>query len=89
MVPNLLKVFSDYKEASVTQKLKHVREVRAAFDAYRERMADLAGAALSPAQLDALIDRFAEAGFVVVKRGSLDYKGSLMGWTLEVEKPAS
>lgn len=89
MVPNLLKVFSDYKQASVAQKLKHVRDVRAAFDAYRERMADLAGAALSPTQLDALVDRFEEAGFIVTQRGTLDYKGSLMGWTLELEKPAA
>lgn len=89
MVPNLLKVFSDYKQASVAQKLKHVRDVRAAFDAYRERMADLAGAALSPAKLDALVDKFDDAGFVVAERGSLNYKGSLMGWTLELDKPAT
>ncbi|NIW23918.1 MAG: methyltransferase domain-containing protein [Gammaproteobacteria bacterium] len=89
IVPNLLKVFSDYKDASVTQKLEHVRDVRAAFDAYRERMADLAGAALSPAQLDALVERFEDAGFVVAERGTLVYKGSLMGWTLELVKPAA
>ncbi|MDH3419947.1 MAG: class I SAM-dependent methyltransferase [Gammaproteobacteria bacterium] len=89
MVPNLLKVFSDYKEAGTAQKLKHIRDVRAAFDAYRERMADLAGAALSPAMVDALVERFEAAGFVVEKRGSLHYKGSLMGWTLELEKPVA
>ena len=89
MVPNLLKVFGEYKEASVAQKLKHVRDVRAAFDAYRERMADLAGAALSAAQLDALVERFGDAGFTIENRGTLSYKGSLMGWTLELCKPAA
>ncbi|NNC65761.1 MAG: class I SAM-dependent methyltransferase [Gammaproteobacteria bacterium] len=89
MVPNLLKIFGEHKDASVAQKLKHVRDVRAAFDAYRERMADLAGAALSPAEFDVLVDKFEAAGFVVEKRDSLNYKGSLMGWTLELEKPAA
>ncbi len=87
MVPNLLKVFGEYKEASVAQKLAHVREVRTAFDAYRERMADLAGAALSPEQLETLVEKLAATGFVVEKRGTLHYKGGLMGWTLEVDKP--
>ena len=52
-------------------------------------MADLAGAALSPAQLDALVDKLEQAGFIVVNRGTLDYKSSLMGWVLELEKPAN
>lgn len=86
MVPNMLKVFSDYKEADVRKKLKHVRDVRVVFDAYRERMADLAGAALTLAQLDALIARLEATGFVVEKRGLLHYNGDLMGWTLELRK---
>ena len=89
MVPSLLKVFGEYKEASVAQKLAHVRDVRAAFDAYRERMADLASAAPSPEQLDLVVDKLVAAGFAVAARGTLHYKGSLMGWTLEVEKPSA
>ena len=87
MVPNLLRVFSEYKEASVTQKLKHVKDVRAAFDAYRERMADLAGAALSPTQFDSLVGQCEAAGFLIDTRGLLHYSGDLMGWTLELRKP--
>jgi len=89
MVPNLLKVFSDYRDASVAQKLKHLKDVRAAFDAYRERMADLAGAALSPAQFESLVRKCEAAGFTVEERGLVHYNGDLMGWTLELGKPVA
>ncbi|HEX9875037.1 MAG TPA: methyltransferase domain-containing protein [Gammaproteobacteria bacterium] len=89
MVPNYLKVFGEYKEASMAQKLKYLREVRASFDAFRERMADLAGAALTQSDFDALIGLLETKGFDVVERGLMRYKGDLMGWTLVVSKPAS
>ena len=87
MVPNFTKVFGEYKDASLAQKLKYVNDVRAAFDAFRERMADLANASLTPADFDALVAELTSAGLVIEQRGLLHYNGDLMGWTLEAHKP--
>lgn len=86
MVPNFTKVFGEHRDASLQQKLKFLRELRQAFDAFRERMADLAGAALSPEAFDALADKLEAVGFAVESRGLLRYDGDLMGWTLEARK---
>jgi SAM-dependent methyltransferase len=87
MLPNLMKVFGAYKDASLAQKLSYVAGVRAAFDAFRERMADLANASLAPVDFEALLTAFTTAGCVVEERGVLHYSGDLMGWTLEACKP--
>jgi len=87
MVPNLTKVFGEYKDASLAQKLRYIGDVRAAFDAFRERMADLASASLSPADFDVLATELTRVGFVIAEHGLLHYRGDLMGWTLEARKP--
>lgn len=89
MVPNFMNVFAAYKEAPLAAKLKYLRHVRAEFDGFRERMADLSGAALSSRQFEALVATFETVGFAVTQRGLMHYKGDLMGWTLEIAKPAS
>jgi ubiquinone/menaquinone biosynthesis C-methylase UbiE len=87
MVPNFTKVFGEYKDASLTQKLTFLRETRGAFDAFRERMADLASAALAPQAFDALVAKLERDGFEIAARGAMRYRGDLMGWTLEARKP--
>lgn len=87
MVPSFAKVFGEYKDATLEQKLGYLRETRRAFDAFRERMADLAGAALSESQLAGLAATLESAGLLVEARGVLRYNGDLMGWTLEARKP--
>jgi len=88
MVPNFTKVFGEYKDASLAQKLKFLRETRGAFDAFRERMADLASAALAPQAFDALVARLEHVGFEIETRGLMRYRGDLMGWRLAARKPA-
>lgn len=87
MVPNFTKVFGEYKDASLAQKLKYLREMRGAFDAFRERMADLADAALSPQAFETLVAKLERAGFQIDERGLMRYRGDLMGWTLVARKP--
>jgi ubiquinone/menaquinone biosynthesis C-methylase UbiE len=87
VVPNFLKVFGEHKNASLNAKLKYLRDVRESFDAFRERMADLTAAALSPEDFDGLIAACEAAGLGVVERGLLHYNGDLMGWTLVLNKP--
>lgn len=89
MVPRFTKVFGEYKDASMAQKLQFLRETRGAFDAFRERMADLGSAALSPQAFDALVAQLERAGFEIETRGPMRYRGDLMGWALEARKPPS
>jgi len=88
MVPNFAKVFGEYKDASMQQKLSYIRDVRGSFDAFRERMADLAGAALSAADFERLIAKLAATGFAIERRELMRYNGDLMGWMLVARKPA-
>jgi ubiquinone/menaquinone biosynthesis C-methylase UbiE len=87
MVPNFMNVFAIYKEAPLTAKLKYLRQVRNEFDGFRVRMADLASAALSSREFDALVAALETAGFTVAQRGLMLYKNDLMGWTLEASTP--
>jgi len=87
MVPNFAKVFGEYKDASMQQKLDYIRDVRGSFDAFRERMADLASAALSAADFDRLIAKLEATGFAIERRELMHYKGDLMGWILVARKP--
>ena len=88
MVPNFAKVFGEYKDASMQQKLSYIRDVRSSFDAFRERMADLAGAALSADDFARLIAKLEATGFAIERRELMRYKGDLMGWMLVARKPS-
>jgi len=89
MVPNFTKVFGEYKDATLAQKLEYLRETRSAFDAFRERMADLAGASLSAGQIETLLGTLHRAGFEIETSGPMHYRGDLMGWQLVVAKPGA
>jgi len=89
IVPNLLNVFAAYKGAGMSQKLSYIRDIRSAFDSFRERMADLQGAALSPSVFDELCELLESTGFLRAHSGTMHYRGDLMGWSLIVRKPAS
>lgn len=82
-IPSLMTVFDTHKDKSMREKLEYVRWLRADYESYRARMADLQSAALSRESFHTLIREFERHGFLVREQGPFLYAPSgLMGWTL-------
>ena len=88
IVPNLLNVFLQHKDAPLGEKLSYLRRVREDILSFEKRMVDLQQAALSDSQFRALVDELRTSGFRVCDDKALHYGPSrhLMGWELIAEK---
>lgn len=73
-------------DASPADKLDVLDRLAADFDAYRQRMADLAAAALPEALVDELPDCFASRGLTLVRSEPFVYEGTHFGHALVAER---